>query len=176
MAPQPATIENIARVVAVKGHTAWLEPDVTTSCGHCASSASCGMSGAGGEGGQGAGGIGSIASRVEARRFVMEQPPAGDGLRVGERIVVGIAPRSLLKGAVLAYLLPLVTALLAAAWCQDAYAEDGLTLLAMAGGLAGGLFVARGLARLMNARGDLQPRFLRRARPGETCNSDGTSL
>ena len=70
------TVEGIARVVRVEGRVAWLEPEQTTSCGHCASSSSCGAKG-----------IGTVGARLEARRFPMDND---DALRVGERIVVGV--------------------------------------------------------------------------------------
>lgn len=166
VAAEPArAVEGIARVVAVEGGVAWLEPEQTTSCGHCAHSASCGSAE------REAPGIGSIASRLAARRFVLDNPPGAAALAVGERVVVGVGERALLGAALTAYGLPLLTALSAGALTQAQYGEDAATLLGMLGGLAAGLILARFNARRLAARGELAPRFLRRAEPGETCGT-----
>ncbi len=144
-------------MVRVDGGVAWFEPEQTTSCGHCASSAVCGT---------GANGIGSIASRIELRRFSLENPA---GLRVGERVVVGVDDRALIKGALTAYALPLLTALTAGGLAQGAVGSDLVTMAAMVSGLIFGLAMARIAARRLSRRGELAPRFLRRASPGESC-------
>lgn len=151
-------VEGIARVVAVDGQTAWLEPEQTTSCGHCASAASCGAKG-----------IGSVASRIEKRRFPLAND---DQLRVGERVVVGIGEQALVKASLTAYMIPLAVALIAGAVAESLYGSDPVSMLAMAGGLFAGLLLARISAGRLSARGELAPRFLRRARPGESCNPD----
>ncbi|OHC64656.1 MAG: Fis family transcriptional regulator [Rhodocyclales bacterium RIFCSPLOWO2_02_FULL_63_24] len=154
------TIEGIARVVSVSGAVAWLEPEQTSSCGSCASAAQCGAS---------ATGIGTIASRNAARRFPMDN---GAGLGVGERVVVGVDDRALIKASLTAYALPLVAAFTAAGLAESAWGNDLATLAAMAAGLGAGLLAAHVGARRLSARGELAPRFLRRARPGETCGTD----
>lgn len=155
----PAMIEGIARVVAVDGHTAWLEPEQTTSCGSCASSGACGAKG-----------MGTTASRLEARRFPLDNSEAG--LFVGERVVVGVGQTALVKAALVAYALPLVSALAAGGVAQGSAGSDGMTMLAMAVGLGAGLVVARLLAKRLSSRGEIAPRLLRRARLGETCRMD----
>ncbi len=166
--PAPSnTVEGIARVVRVEGSVAWLEPEQTTSCGSCASSAACAAAS------PGPSGIGSVARRIEARRFKLDNPSGAASLREGERIVIGVGDRALIKASLLAYGLPLVTAFVAAGCVQDAYGSDALTMLGMAGGMAAGLLVARLGARHLGRRGDLSPRFLRRAQPSETCATAG---
>lgn len=155
MSPDLHTVEGIARVVGVNGATAWLEPEQTSSCGSCASASSCG-----------AGGIGTTANRIAARRFALDN---ANGLRVGERIVVGIAERALIRAALTAYGLPLAMALTAGGIAESAFASDLATMAAMAGGLLFGLLLARLIARRLAVSGELAPHFLRRARPGETC-------
>jgi sigma-E factor negative regulatory protein RseC len=158
------TVEGIARVVRVEGGVVWLEPEQTTSCGNCASSASCGAS-------QSAPGIGTVASRIQARRFTLDNPAGSLALHEGERIVVGVGNRALVKGALIAYALPLVSALTAGGIAQGIYGRDATTMLGMAVGLCLGLFAARLGAGRLSSRGDLAPRFLRRAQPGETCST-----
>ena len=152
---RPVLVEGMARVVAVEGNVVWLEPEQTTSCGGCASSGLCGAKG-----------IGTVASRLELRRFPLENEP---GLRVGERVVVGVSERALLKASGTAYALPLTTMLAAGAGAQWVAGSDGITMLSTLGGLAVGLVAARLGARLLGARGQLAPRFLRRADAGATC-------
>lgn len=156
-------VEGIGRVVAVDGDSAWLEPEQTTSCGHCSASGACASAH------EEAPGLGTVASRMQARRFRID---ARSGLlRVGDRVVVGIGPRALLKGALLAYGLPLVAALTGGGLAQERYASDGLTLLGMLGGLAAGLLLARLFALRLAAHGALSPYLLRHARPDETCQT-----
>ena len=165
MSPDLHTVEGIARVVSIDGGVAWFEPEQTTSCGHCASSAACGV----GSSATGSGtGIGSIARRIEFRRFPLDD---ANGLHVGERVVVGVDDRSLIKASLTAYAIPLVTALTAGGITQGIYDSDLLTMAAMATGLFGGLLIARIAARHLSRRGELSPRYLRRAAPGETCHT-----
>lgn len=152
----PAMVEGIAHVVAVEGALAWLEPEQTTSCGSCASSSACGAKG-----------IGTTASRLEARRFSLENQA---GLAVGERVVVGIRENALVKASLTAYAIPLATALIAGALAQWAEGRDGITMAAMVGGLLLGLGIARLGASRLSARGELAPRFLRRADAASVCH------
>ena len=158
MSPDLHTVEGIARVVGVVGGVAWLEPEQTTSCGSCASASSCGA---------GASGIGTVASRIAARRFTLDNAA---GLAVGERVVIGVDHRALIKGAVTAYGLPLLLALGAGGLAEAVYGKDLVSMAAMGGGLLLGLLAARMVARRLGAKGELEPRFLRRARPNETCS------
>lgn len=157
------SVEGIARVVRVTDDQLWLEPEQTTSCGHCASSASCGIET------REAAGIGTVTSRLQERRFVVDNP--GAGYREGDRLVVGVSEGSLLKASLTAYGLPLLFALTAGSLTQAAYGEDLTTIFGMAGGLLLGLVAARFNARRLAARGDLVPYILRRARPDETCGT-----
>lgn len=155
--PDAHRVEGIARVVSIEGAVAWLEPEQTTSCGSCASSATCGAKG-----------IGTVASRMEARRFPLDNEYTA--LTVGERVVVGVDDRSLVKASLLAYAIPLVAALSGGGIAQALYGSDLISLLSMVSGLLLGLLLARLGASHLTARGELSPRFLRRARPDESCD------
>jgi sigma-E factor negative regulatory protein RseC len=159
------SVEGIARVVRVDGDHAWLEPEQTTSCGHCASSASCGVSV------REEAGIGTVSSRLQARRFHLDNPEGASGFREGDRLIVGVSEGALLNAALTAYGVPLLFALTAASVTQAFYGDDLTSMLGMAGGLALGLLVARFKARRLAAQGELAPHFLRRARPDETCGT-----
>jgi sigma-E factor negative regulatory protein RseC len=152
----PAMVEGIAHVVAIEGGTVWLEPEQTSSCGSCASSSACGAKG-----------IGTTANRLEARRFSLENQA---GLAIGERVVVGISENSLIKASLTAYAIPLATALIAGTLAQWAAGRDGITMAAMVSGLLLGLGLARLHASRLSARGELAPRFLRRANAASVCH------
>ena len=151
----PAMVEGFATVVAVEGGVAWLEPEQTSSCGSCASSSACGAKG-----------IGTMASRLEARRFQLDNHA---GLVVGERVVVGIRENALVKASLTAYAIPLAAMLGTGALAQWAADSDGITMAAMVAGLLFGLGIARLSASHLSSRGDLAPRFLRRANVGVVC-------
>lgn len=152
----PSMNEGIAQVVSLENNKVWLVPEQTGSCGSCAASGVCGAKG-----------IGTIASRLDARRFQIENSA---NLIVGERVVIGIRENALLKASITAYAIPLGTLLLAGALAQWKFGSDLATMAAMISGLLLGLWFARMGADRLLARGDLAPQFLRRARPGETCN------
>jgi sigma-E factor negative regulatory protein RseC len=150
------TIEGFARVVSVDGAMAWLEPEQTTSCGSCATASACG-----GKAGP---------NWLQARRFRIAND---DGLEVGERVVVGIREGVLLKGAVTAYVLPLFTMMVGGTTAQSWFGTDAFAALGAVGGLGLGLLFARLRAAHLSARGDLAPRFIRRAAgfvPGTDCH------
>ncbi|CAA7626413.1 SoxR reducing system RseC family protein [Magnetospirillum sp. UT-4] len=151
-------IEGFARVVALDGANAWLEPEQKTSCGNCHASAACGTTAA-------------SPGWLKARRFRI----ANDAdLAVGERVVVGISAASLLKGSLTAYLLPLITMLAAGVAADRHYGDDLSAAMGALLGLAGGLLLAGRLAGRLSVSGDLAPRFLRRVpgmAPGTECQT-----
>jgi sigma-E factor negative regulatory protein RseC len=149
-------MEGIANVVAVDGPVVWLEPEQTGSCGSCASSGACGAKG-----------IGTVANRLEVRRFPLASHP---GLRVGDRVVVGVREDALVKASMTMYALPLATMFVAGFLAQWSYGSDGITMVATFAGLGLGFALARLRARRLSASGQMAPQFLRRARLGETCH------
>ena len=152
----PDMVEGIANVVVVDGSVVWLEPEQTGSCGSCASSGACGAKG-----------IGTVASRLEVRRFPLAIHP---GLKVGDRIVVGVREDALIQASMTVYALPLATLFAAGFLAQWAYGSDAVTIVASFAGLGVGFAFARLRARRLSAGGQMAPQFLRRARLGETCH------
>lgn len=152
----PDMIEGIANVVAVDGSVVWLEPEQTGSCGSCASSGGCSAKG-----------MGTEAGRLEVRRFPLANHP---GLKVGDRIVVGVRDDVLIQASMTVYALPLATMFAAGFLAQWVYGSDTATVVACFAGLGAGFAFARMRARRLSAGGQLAPRFLRRARLAETSN------
>lgn len=139
-------IEGVARVVALEGGMAWLEPEQTTACGHCAGKAVCGVT--------------PGSPRLVARRFAL----ANDhDLRVGERIIVGVAEQSVRRAALTAYGIPLLLMLASGVTAQKLGGGDLAAALATLAGLAVGILVVRLKSRTLSQRGELTPQYLRRA-------------
>ncbi|HLO79236.1 MAG TPA: SoxR reducing system RseC family protein [Magnetospirillum sp.] len=139
-------IEGVARVVAVEGGVAWLEPEQTTACGGCHASATCGAK--------------PGSARLVARRFAM----ANDhDFQVGERIVVGVAEDTLRRASLTAYGLPLAFMLVAGVTAQKLGGGDLGAAAATLSGLAVGLGVVRFKSLRQTKRGELAPHYLRRA-------------
>jgi sigma-E factor negative regulatory protein RseC len=155
MDTDPGLIEGMARVVEIDGPVAWLEPEQSSSCGGCAASGTCGAKG-----------LGTIANRLATRRFPIVDHP---GLVVGEQVVVGVRPDALLKAAITAYAIPLVTLFAAGGLAQWAIGTDGITFAASLIGLALGMGLAHLGAGRLFARGAIAPRFLRRTTTSQTC-------
>lgn len=153
----PTLVEGFAHVVALEGETVWLEPEQTTSCGHCAASSACG----------GKGGIGTLTDRLEARRFSLPNP---DNLRIGERVVIGVSEKALVKASLTAYAIPLAGALFCGVMAQWAAGSDLITMAAMAVGLGVGMIGAYINAQRLDAQGELSPQYLRRADVAITCH------
>lgn len=139
-----------ARVVAIAGGEAWLEPMQTGSCGSCASAALCGSKG-----------IGSLASRLEARRFAVRNVA---GLCVGDTVEIAFGGQNLLKAAAIAYGIPLLSALATASLAQAQLGSDGWTMLGALAGMAGGFALMKIMAHRLEARGALNARIVRRNR------------
>lgn len=142
-------VEAEARVVAIEGQVAWLQPEHRSGCGACASASLCGAATLARAAG------GGRAGRLAARCV----PVAADRLAVGDRIVVGLRDDALARAALTAYALPLAVMLGAALLAEMAGAGESMTAVAMAGGLAAGL----ALARWAGARAAEGPRVLRHA-------------
>lgn len=153
-------VEGTARVVSVDGDTAWLEPEQTTSCGTCVSAKACGAK------------SGHSAGWLVARRFAVDNDY---GLEVGDRVVIGISDQTLLRASMTAYGLPLLSLFAAGFVAKSMGGGDAVCAAAAIGGLLFGMVAARLRARRLSERGELAPRFLRRAPaivpPDGACNT-----
>lgn len=158
------TVEGIARVVHIEGDFAWLEPEQTASCGSCAGAAACGTANQ-------EPGIGTVTSRIQARRFKLDNPSGPFHLGIGDRVVIGVSSRALIKASLVAFAVPMLFAIVGGSLGQSLYNDDAATMLCMVLGLVVGLLAARLGALHLSARGDLTPRLIRRAQPGETCTT-----
>lgn len=139
-------IEGVARVIAVEGGVAWLEPEQTTACGSCHASATCGAK--------------PGSSRLVARRFTL----ANDhDFRVGERIIIAVREDTVRRAALTAYGIPLLLMLVSGVTVQKLGGGDLGAALATLAGLAAGVGVVWLRSRRLSQRGEFAPQYLRRA-------------
>lgn len=139
--------EGLARVVSIDGDRVWLEPETVSGCGGCSSAMICGTKS-------------GNSRRMIAKRFAI---PNEHGLRVGERVVVGVEDGTLVRAAATAYALPLLLLFAGGLTAKWSGGGDGPAALAAVSGLVLGFIVAHLWARRLGRQGGLTPRFVRRA-------------
>ncbi len=142
-------IESVATVVAVAEDRAQVECRRTTACGHCQQQESCG--------------VGAMAKAMPGRPQLLEVALTMP-VSVGQQIRIGIPERSLLKSALLVYMVPLLFLLLGALagkWGAQwlSLAEEAPEILgALLGGALGFLIARLGARRLTG--GEYRPVML----------------
>lgn len=144
-------IEETGKVVAVEEDAVWVETIRQSSCQSCSAKSSCGHSALSKLG----------RSTVHLRAGTRQQ------YAVGDEVVIGVPESVVVTSSVLAYLMPLVVALLFALPVDAWTGSDGLTALAGLVGLAAG-FIALRLHFKRNQHDErYQPQVLRRARAND---------
>lgn len=146
-------IEQDATVVALEDGAAWVETRRQGACGACAMNKGCGA------------GLLAQAFRFATPRL---RVMAGRDMVVGDRVVIGIDERALVRGSFAAYMMPILFmlgfALVGESVSSGWFAAEGelLTLSAGMGGLlAGLLWLKRYTWRIRNDR-RYQPVILRK--------------
>ncbi len=121
------------------------------TCGHCSEAHGCGRA--------------ALAHWFGATTLIKVRDPLG--VRPGERVVVGLAERALLRASLAVYGLPVGFMLALALAAELLLANEILTLIAAGGGFAAGLLQAR-LWAMRPGQGEvLMPVILRRASESE---------
>lgn len=143
-AQQPMLTET-ARVVAIEGHSVWVETLRQSSCGSCAARAGCGH------------GMLNSASPGSSRGLIKAFCPGDAGLELAlhDRVEIAIPEGQFLRGVFVLYCLPLLTTVGAALLTESWLPIDGVTqgwrdlrvTTGAALGLAGGLVLLRYLTR-----------------------------
>ncbi len=146
-------IEETATIVAVEGDDTWIETERQSTCGSCAVNKGCGTA--------------TLAKVMGNRRTrVRVMNPIGAG--VGERVVVGIEEKALLKGSLAVYMVPLLGMMLGGVFGEfmAPRLQLGSTeLLAALGAILGlllGLFWLRLFARQVRSDQRYQATVLKR--------------
>ena len=148
-------IEEEATVVEVRGRRAWVETERKSACNHCSMSQGCGTASLDKW-------FGRRLSRIEAISEV--------GVSPGDRVVIGLRDRALVRGSLAVYLAPLLGLLLGAltgellaprlGWGAEATSIG----LGLAGLVAGFTWLRRFAASVRHDR-DFQAVILRRLHP-----------
>ena len=142
-------LEEQATVVSVEPGIAWVEADRRKGCERC-------------EAGEGCGGgvLGRLVVRGTSRvRALCEIAD----LAVGDNVVLGLDERLLLQGSLMTYLMPLICMLAAAIFADQLLVTTDLGVAAFGAlGLGLGLLLLRGYTNTLLAKGEMQPRVLRR--------------
>lgn len=138
-------VTEIATVVAVEKNYADVECVSKSACNHCQAASSCGNS--------------SVAKAFGPRqhrfRVRLTEPVA-----VGQKIKVGLPSKSLIRSALLVYLVPLLLMLVGAIGANLLGSGDGGTLLGAVLGGGCGFFIARYCAQRFDSSRRYQPVML----------------
>lgn len=142
-------IEECAVVAETGQGYAWLEIQRRSACGGCRASGGCGTAT-----------LAKIWNGTPMRVRALSDLP----LRPGDEVIVGMADGVLLRGALLAYLLPLALLFAGAILGQAAFASAGEELVVLSGalGLGLGFLAVRVLSRRFRNDTRYQPVVLRR--------------
>lgn len=142
-------IEETGKVVAVEDGAVWVETIRESACHSCSAKSGCGH---------------SALSKL-GRQTVHMRAGTTQRYQVGEEVIIGVPETVVVTSSVLAYLMPLVVALVFAIPVDALTHSDGYTALAGLAGLSLG-FVALRVHFKRNQHDErYQPQVLRRARP-----------
>lgn len=142
-------IEERARVAEAGKGYAWVEIQRRSACGSCHASEGCGT---------------ATLAKMWSGRQVRTRAISDVPLRPGDEVIVGLADGVLLRGALLAYLLPLALMLAGALLGEAAFAGAGEEPVILLGalGLGLGFLAVRVSSRRWRDDARFQPVVLRR--------------
>lgn len=132
-------IEEQGVVVLADEEWATVRVERRSTCGSCSARSGCGN---------------GILSEVLGRRALQLRLPNSAGLRIGDRVTLGVRDQALVSGAIAMYLLPLAGLMLAPitlGWLMPAV-HDGLMIVAGMAGFGLGLLGVRGWLRRQGDR------------------------
>jgi sigma-E factor negative regulatory protein RseC len=142
-------IEETAYVVKTDEEFAWVETQRRTTCGQCSAQKGCGTKVLSGV-------LGKKLTHIKTLNTVQAEP--------GDTVVIGLQESSLLKSAVMSYLLPLMLVLLGAVISAYMF-ESHNEVLTLAGAMAGfiiSLSVLNRFAKKIKNNPAYQPVILRK--------------
>jgi sigma-E factor negative regulatory protein RseC len=118
------------RIVAIETEGVWVETIQKSACGSCKAEKGCGQ---------------SLINKWDGHTayiWVLLEGRNPSNYHLGDEIQIGIPEEVVAKGAMLVYMVPLITLLLATASAHYQFAHEGITTLSgFAGLLLGGLIV-----------------------------------
>ena len=132
-------------IVAIETEGVWVETIRKSACGSCKAEKGCGQ---------------SLLNKMDGHSayiWVLLEGRNPASYQLGDEIQIGIPEDVIAKGALLVYMVPLITLLLATALAHQQFAHEGITTLSgFAGLLLGGLIV-RWHSWRTRLNSDLQP-------------------
>jgi sigma-E factor negative regulatory protein RseC len=133
------------RIVAIEPQGVWVETIRKSACGSCKAEKGCGQ---------------SLINKWDGHTsyiWVLLDGRDPAEYQLGDEIQIGIPEEVVAKGAILAYMLPLVTLVIATALAHYQFGNDGITtLFGFAGLIFGGLMV-RWYSQRTRLDNELQP-------------------
>ena len=133
------------RIVAIETEGVWVETIRKSACGSCKAEKGCGQ---------------SLINQWDGHTayiWVLLEGRNPADYQLGDEIQIGIPEEVIAKGAMLVYMVPLITLLLATVFAHHQFAQEGITTLSgFAGLLLGGLIV-RWHSWRNRLNSDLQP-------------------
>lgn len=140
-------IEAEGMVVAVDGQYAWVETERRSGCDGCAKAQGCGT--------------GTLA-KAFGNRMTRFRVPNTLSAEINTGVIVGLPEESLVRGALLVYLVPLITLLGAALLAAALGGTEGVIAIAGVAGLGMGLAAVRVLGKETAALAGARVVMLRR--------------
>ncbi len=141
-------IEEKGTITAIDDQFAWVNTMRESVCQSCSASHGCGQKALNSL-------TGGRASQVRVSRSL--------GVEVGDQVVIGIEEEALVKASFLAYLLPLLALILAAAMADKALGlSDPMVALAGLIGLLSGVLLVKTLSLRLSCNPAYHPQLLRK--------------
>lgn len=141
------------RIVAIETEGVWVETIRKSVCGSCKAEQGCGQ---------------RLINQLDGHTayiWVLLEGRRPTDYQLGDEIQVGIPEEVIAKGAMLVYMVPLISLLIATAGAHHQFAHEGLTTLSgFAGLLLGGLIV-RWHSWRNRLNSDLQPVLVDERKP-----------
>jgi sigma-E factor negative regulatory protein RseC len=118
------------RIVAIENQGVWVETIRKSACGSCKAEKGCGQ---------------SLINKWDGHSayiWVLLEGRNPSSYQLGDEIQIGIPEDVIAKGALLVYIVPLITLLIATVFSHHQFAHEGITTISgLAGLLLGGLIV-----------------------------------
>lgn len=145
-------LEQEALVVRHSLQQIWVETQIRSSCSHCSSSSNCGTS------------VLAKLFSVKRNQLCLDNSL---GAKTGEKVIVGMPDSLLIRAAMWAYILPLVSMLSATLIGSAAGVGDGFQSFLGLCGLVAGFFLVYRKTNSAASKKHFKPRLIRMLEPTE---------
>lgn len=146
-------IHEKGRIVAIEPEGVWVETIQRSTCQSCSAEKGCGQ---------------SMIAKLSGHTsyiWVLLQGRDSNHYQVGEEIEIGVPEAVVVNGSLFAYLVPLLTMLLACGLAHKQFAHEGITILSAFVGLFLGALVVRWRSNRTRFDSRLQPVLMDDCKP-----------